>query len=81
MKLQEEMYARRQEGKERYVQEQQYYGSVLESQLNENQQKQQQFTNEEREAYNRAKGLQFECYTRDQIIAQERAQTKDFQKQ
>lgn len=57
------MAAHRQEGKERYVQEQQYYGSVLDHQLNEQASKQHQFTQEERDAYNRAKGLTFECYT------------------
>lgn len=75
------MQAAREEQRAQFEAQKNGYGSDLRYQQDLSAEKHRREIDEDREAFQRAKGLTFECYTRDQIVAQERKATTDFQKQ
>lgn len=81
LKLQAEQNAMRQEQVQKTREQQQYYNSQLGEQYQSSAEKSHHDKYRERDDFNQAPGLEFECYTRDQVIAQERRQTTDFVKQ
>ncbi len=78
--IQKEMADARREQREHYQRQQQEYKQVLAYQKTSEVATSQQQQYDERKQDIHANGLQFECYTRDQLIAQEKTATTQFQK-